>query len=87
MAANIDGTDNKIEWKKREWKEETWELNSIKINIWLKLIASIVSTHLTLNSLVFHFLVYEGKGNNENAMNNAYSYVSLRVRTSTFANL
>jgi len=58
-----------------------------KMNIWLKLIASIVSAHLTLNSLVFHFLVDEGKGNNENAMNNAYSYVRLRVQTSTFANL
>lgn len=57
------------------------------MNIWLKSITSIVSAHLMLNSLVFHFLVYEEKGNNENAMNNAYSYVSLRVQTSTFANL
>lgn len=59
----------------------------IKMSIWLKLIALIISAHLTLNSLVFHFLVYEGKGNNENAMNNAYSYVSLGVQTSAFANL
>lgn len=68
-------------------KREKWGVTYMKMNIWLKLIASIVSAHLTLNSLVFHFLVYEGKGNNENAMNNAYSYVSLRVQTSTFANL
>lgn len=68
-------------------KREKWGVTYIKMNIKLKLIASIVSAHLTLNSLVFHFLVYEGKGNNENAMNNAYSYVSLRVQTSAFANL
>lgn len=57
----------------------------IKMNICLKLIAAIVSAPFTLNSLIFHFLVY--KGNYENAIKKAYLYASLRVQNSAFTNL
>lgn len=85
-AVNIDGTDDNTEWK-RENEKGKMGVKYIKMNICLKLIAAIVSAPLTLNSLIFHFLVYKGKGNNENAINNAYSYASLRVQNSSLANL
>lgn len=85
-AVNKDGRDGRVE-RKRENKKGKGGVKYIIVNIWLKLMTSIVSAHLALNSLVFHFPFYEGNGNNENMMNNAYSYAIQRVQTSTFANL
>lgn len=86
QTVNIDGADDNTEWKRENGKGKMG-VKYIKMNIWLELIAAIVLAPLTLNSLIFHFLAYKGKGNNENAIKNARSYVSLRVQNSAFTNL
>lgn len=85
-AVNIDGIDDNRQWK-RENEKGKMGVKYIKMNIWLKLIAAIISAPLTLNSSIFHFLVYKGKEDNRNAINNAYSYDNLGVQNSISANL